>query len=82
LPCSGTEQSGREHGEKSLLRAIHDYELEMVEYGFKAVRTSMRALEQTITDKAIAFAVRKAMFRFLNAVPALKRRAFPNFGDN
>jgi hypothetical protein len=42
----------------------------------------MRALEQTITDKAIAFAVRKAMFRFLNAVPALKRRAFQNFGDN
>jgi len=59
-----------------------DYESEMVEYGFKAVRTSMRALEQAITDKALAFAVRKTMFRFLNAVPALKRRAFQNFGDN
>jgi 2-polyprenyl-6-methoxyphenol hydroxylase-like FAD-dependent oxidoreductase len=71
-----------QHGEKSLLRAIHDYELEMVEYGFKAVRTSMQALEQAITDKALVFAVRKTMFRFLNAVPALKRRAFQNFGDN
>jgi 2-polyprenyl-6-methoxyphenol hydroxylase-like FAD-dependent oxidoreductase len=71
-----------QRGEKSLLRAIHDYELEMVEYGFNAVRKSMRALEQAITDKAIAFAVRKTMFRFLNAFPALKRRAFQNFGDN
>lgn len=71
-----------QHGRKSLLRAIHDYELEMVDYGFNAVRKSMRALEQAITDKAIAFAVRKTMFRFLNAVPALKRRAFQNFGDN
>jgi 2-polyprenyl-6-methoxyphenol hydroxylase-like FAD-dependent oxidoreductase len=71
-----------QHGKKSLLRAIHDYELEMVEYGFNAVRRSMRALEQAITDKAVAFAVRKTMFRFLNTFPAVKRRVFQNFGDN
>jgi 2-polyprenyl-6-methoxyphenol hydroxylase-like FAD-dependent oxidoreductase len=33
-------------GEKPLLEAIHDYEVEMVGYGFDAVRSSMRALDR------------------------------------
>jgi salicylate hydroxylase len=34
--------------EKPLLHAIHDYETEMIEYGFNAVRRSLEALQQAV----------------------------------
>jgi salicylate hydroxylase len=60
---------------------IHDYEVEMVEYGFAAVRRSMQALEQAVTNNGIGFVARKTIFRLLNAMPPVKRRVFRNFGD-
>jgi salicylate hydroxylase len=67
--------------EKPLLGGIHDYEVEMVEYGFAAVRRSMQALEQAVTNNGIGFVARKTIFRLLNAMPPVKRRVFRNFGD-
>jgi salicylate hydroxylase len=70
-------------GEMPLIQAIHDYEVEMIKYGFDAVLSSKKALEQsTALDNPFFLTTTKAMFRFLNAVPPLKRRAFQGFGDN
>ncbi len=64
-----------------LLQAIQDYELEMMKYGFDAVISSKKALEQTeALEKPLPLAIAKTMFRILNAVPPLKRRAFKGFG--
>jgi salicylate hydroxylase len=69
-------------GEKPLLGALHDYEVAMVKYGFSAVRKSMRAVEQAVTDNRFEFFVRTTAFRFLNALSPVKRYVFRNFGDN
>jgi len=68
-------------GEKPLLAAIHDYETEMVEYGFAAVRSSKKAMEQAVSDNRFALAMAKVMFRTMNAMPPIKRLAFRNMGD-
>jgi 2-polyprenyl-6-methoxyphenol hydroxylase-like FAD-dependent oxidoreductase len=39
------------NGEKPLLRAIHDYEAEMLKYGFKAVRDSTQAMNMIVAEK-------------------------------
>jgi 2-polyprenyl-6-methoxyphenol hydroxylase-like FAD-dependent oxidoreductase len=67
-------------GERPLLRAIHDYEVEMVRYGFDAVRDSLQACEQAVADRPVALTVMKAAFRTLNALPPLKRRVFRSWG--
>jgi 2-polyprenyl-6-methoxyphenol hydroxylase-like FAD-dependent oxidoreductase len=71
------------HGEMTLDQAIHDYETEMLKYGFDAVLSSQKALEQSAAlAKPLSLALAKTTFRFLNAVPPLKRRVFSGFGDN
>jgi salicylate hydroxylase len=42
-------------GEGSIEAAIHDYERQMRDYGFSAVRTSLQALEQAVGDKGLRF---------------------------
>ncbi|MDP9372288.1 MAG: FAD-dependent monooxygenase [Chloroflexota bacterium] len=67
--------------ERPLLEAIHDYEAEMIEYGFDAVRGSKRACEQAVSDSGVALVMMKAAFRALNAAPRLKRWVFRGFGE-
>ncbi|MGI8690878.1 MAG: FAD-dependent oxidoreductase [Thermomicrobiales bacterium] len=68
-------------GEKPLLAAIHDYETEMIEYGFAAVRSSKKAMEQAVSDNRFALAMAKVVFRTMNAMPPVKRLAFRNMGN-
>jgi 2-polyprenyl-6-methoxyphenol hydroxylase-like FAD-dependent oxidoreductase len=69
-------------GDLPLKQAIHDYEVEMLKYGFAAVLSSKKALEQSASlEKPLPLAMTKAAFRLLNAVPTLKRRVFSGFGD-
>jgi 2-polyprenyl-6-methoxyphenol hydroxylase-like FAD-dependent oxidoreductase len=42
-------------GEKPLLQAIHDYEAEMITYGFAAVRDSIQAQEMIVVDNRQVF---------------------------
>jgi hypothetical protein len=37
-------------GERDRVDAIHDYEAAMLDYGFRAVRNSLKATHQTVTD--------------------------------
>lgn len=57
-------------GEKALLRAVHDYEAEMLKYGFAAVRGSMQALQLHVADSRL---MSTAMLRSMNALFALQR---------
>jgi hypothetical protein len=48
----------------------------MLVYGFDAVRTSRKAMEQAHTDSRLGKAIAKVIFKTLNLVPPLKRRVF------
>jgi salicylate hydroxylase len=69
-------------GVGSIEAAIHDYERQMRDYGFAAVRTSLEALEQAVGDKGLRFRLAKLFFRAANAAPPLKRLVFANFGED
>jgi salicylate hydroxylase len=62
--------------------AVNDYERQMREYGFAAVRASLKALQQSVADKGIGFRLAKLLFRTVNATPPLKRLMFANFGED
>ncbi|MED4780243.1 FAD-dependent oxidoreductase [Brevibacillus choshinensis] len=68
-------------GEKSLLQAIRDYENKMVQYGFDAVRSSMKAAQQSTSENAVALAVMKRVFRLIQSLPPIKRLLFRNYGN-
>jgi salicylate hydroxylase len=69
-------------GESSIEAAIHEYERQMRDYGFAAVRTSLQALKQAVGNKGIGFQFTKLFFRTANVAPPLKRRVFANFGED
>jgi 2-polyprenyl-6-methoxyphenol hydroxylase-like FAD-dependent oxidoreductase len=70
-----------ERGERPLIDAIRDYETGMMDYGFKAVRNSVRTMEQTTTDNAMGRMVSRVAFRAIDRVPPLKRRFAASLGN-
>jgi salicylate hydroxylase len=69
-------------GACSIEAAINDYERQMRVYGFAAVRTSLKALQQSVADKGLGFVLSKLFLRTVNATPPLKRLVFANFGED
>jgi 2-polyprenyl-6-methoxyphenol hydroxylase-like FAD-dependent oxidoreductase len=64
------------HAHMPLLAAIADYETQMRQYGFAAVRASTANLRrQQRTENTLALAGMKLALRVLNAIPAARRRA-------
>jgi 2-polyprenyl-6-methoxyphenol hydroxylase-like FAD-dependent oxidoreductase len=63
-----------QHNEAPLLDAIGGYEAAMRGYGFKAVRNSLQAMQQTTGQGPIAMALSRSAFRVINHLPPLKRR--------
>ena len=72
----------REREEKPLIRAIHEYESAMLDYGFRAVRSSLQAAEQAHADGALAFGLGNLFFRIVNAMPPLKARMITGDADD
>src|SRR5215831_1251863 len=63
-----------DRGQAPLLSAIHEYEAEMLDYGFAAVKLSLRnARQATSGGRATRGAVRTAL-RMANAIPPVKRQ--------
>jgi 2-polyprenyl-6-methoxyphenol hydroxylase-like FAD-dependent oxidoreductase len=60
-------------GERDLLDAVGDYEREMRDYGFRAVRNSLRAMRQTVDAGAVRLTLQRLMFRAIDRIPPLKR---------
>ena len=53
----------------------------MIDYGFEAVRNSLKAATMTVSPNRLTRAMGRTAFRTFNAVPALKKRVFARFGD-
>ena len=54
-------------GECDLVEAIYDYETGMLDYGFRAVRNSLKAMHQTVTDSLSALMPSRVTLRAINA---------------
>ena len=80
LLCANLKDAAR--GACAIEATINDYERQMREYGFAAVRTSLQALQQSVGDKGIGFRLAKLFFRAANVTPPLKRLVFANFGED
>jgi len=80
LLCRNLTDAAR--GTWPIENAIHDYEQQMREYDFAAVRTSLQALQQSVADKGFDFRLAKLFLRTVNMTPPLKRRVFANFADD
>ena len=59
-------------GEIELIPALAGYEREMVDYGFRAVRASLKNMERFHAQGALTRAFTKLFFRAIDAVPPLK----------
>ena len=68
-------------GDRPVLHAIHGYEAEMLDYGFRAVRGSLRAMEQAIPTNGLRLFVSRTLFRIVDRVPLFKRWMFRGIGD-
>jgi 2-polyprenyl-6-methoxyphenol hydroxylase-like FAD-dependent oxidoreductase len=76
LLCSKLAEANR--GEKPLLDAIGEYDAAMREYGFAAVKDSLKSMNQAVGEKKNpGFGITKTAMRVINSVPSLKRRLIP-----
>ncbi len=69
-------------GQRELLDAIRDYETHMTDYGFAAVRLSLRTAEQTISNNWLGRTMFKAALHVFAAIPPLKRKVFADLGND
>jgi len=68
-------------GDRPLLEAIHDYESDMLDYGFRAVRTSLDAMNQAMVENPLQLALSRAALGIIDRVPACKRWMFNRMGE-
>src|SRR5262249_1461739 len=67
--------------ERPVIDAIRNYETDMIDYGFRAVRTSLHAMNQAIMEGRIQLMLSRASLRTINCVQPLKRRMFNRMGQ-
>ena len=65
-----------DRGERPLIDAIHGYETDMLDYGFRAVRTSLHAMNQAIVESRVRSVLSRTALRVIDRVPAFKRAMF------
>ena len=53
----------------------------MIDYGFRAVRTSLQAMQQAMPDGPLRLALSRAFLWTVNHLPPLKQRMFGGMGD-
>lgn len=68
-------------GERELIEAIGDYERQMIEYGFAAVRSSLRDARTFVSDNRFGRVMFKTALRVLSSVPPLRRKVFSKLGS-
>jgi salicylate hydroxylase len=68
-------------GERDLLEAIRDYEAGMRDYGFRAVRNSLKAMHQTVNESRPALMFSRLTMRAIEALPPVKRLMASRLGE-
>ncbi len=58
--------------EENLIQALAAYEREMVDYGFRAVRTSLKDMERFHAESILARTFTKSVFRTIDLIPPLR----------
>jgi salicylate hydroxylase len=77
----GRNLAAAARGEVELVAGIRDYETQMIDYGFAAVRASLRTAQQTISSNRVGRSALKAALRVFSAIPPLKRKVFSELGN-
>jgi salicylate hydroxylase len=67
--------------ERPVIDAIRDYETGMIDYGFRAVQTSLHAMNQAVMEGRVQSMLSRAVLRIINCVPPLKRRMLNRMGE-
>jgi salicylate hydroxylase len=70
-----------DRGERPVIDAIQAYEADMVDYGFRAVRTSLHAMNRAVTESRVKSALSRFALRIINHVPAFKRAMYNRMGE-
>jgi salicylate hydroxylase len=68
-------------GKRDLVEAIRDYEAGMLDYGFRAVRNSLKAMHQTVTESLPALMLSRFTMRAINAMPPVKQILAKRLGE-
>jgi 2-polyprenyl-6-methoxyphenol hydroxylase-like FAD-dependent oxidoreductase len=61
-----------DRGEQQLIPALAHYEREMIDFGFQAVRASLREMERLHSENIFGRAVTKTVFRVVDLIALLK----------
>jgi 2-polyprenyl-6-methoxyphenol hydroxylase-like FAD-dependent oxidoreductase len=77
--CSALTMANR--AERPVIDAIRDYETDMIDYGFRAVRTSLHAMNQAVMEDRVRLMLSRAVLRIINRVPPLKRQMLHRMGE-
>ena len=70
-----------QRGDAQLVEAIGGYEAQMRDYGFTAVRNSLKAMQQMTGQGPVAMALSRTTFRLIDRMPPLKRRMARGLGE-
>ncbi|MGH8931411.1 MAG: FAD-dependent oxidoreductase [Egibacteraceae bacterium] len=65
-----------DRGERDVRDAVREYEDDMREYGYAAIRDALASRDQMLSTGAVGEFTARAWFRLCRAVPALRRRTF------
>ncbi|MEV4822580.1 NAD(P)/FAD-dependent oxidoreductase [Micromonospora sp. NPDC049274] len=68
-------------GTTAMVPALHDYERQMLNYGFAAVRQSLRNARQASSTNRLARTALRTTLRTVNAMPPLRRRMAARLGQ-
>ncbi|MGC4755435.1 FAD-dependent oxidoreductase [Micromonospora trifolii] len=68
-------------GTTAVVPALHDYERQMLSYGFAAVRQSLRNARQARSTSRLTRTTLRATLRTVNAMPPLRRRMTTQLGQ-
>ena len=53
----------------------------MIDYGFRAVRASLKAMHRAMPDSRLRLALSRAFLRAADRVPSLRQKMFRGMGD-
>lgn len=70
-----------EAGRLALFPALHDYEHQMLDYGFAAVKRSLRNARQAASTNRLARSAFRAVLRTVDAIPPVRRRVAAQLGQ-
>ena len=68
-------------GERDLMEALRKYEAGMLDYGFRAVENSLKAMHQTLDQGPLGLLVSRTLFRIVNRLPPVKRLMAMRMGE-